>query len=466
MGYLDGFVSRTCTVSVDPFYLQLAKALQDEEGILSFTIGKAFNTRYSPPNCTLNIYPRNYSFVFYDNIALHYSNLNAQAIVNWTTAHELLHQIGNVWDADAHDVHDNTTPCKCVLKNAPQCYPFVSADEKKFEVCPRHEEALNDGPDLSPTFTTSKPTEIKNAVWVSSQNNNLASNHNLEESDLKITLEKKKFKKYEPILVMFEYVNKNSDIDTVRLDFTDEYDETSFIIETDNNKIYNTRNRTPLSTTYFNGPRYFLPPNDTFIASMTLNYKYGEELKDLVPFDMYAFLKPGKYKVTAKTTIDGKEYISNKEEFEVVDLSSEDITVLGLVANKNIDELLKNYPENSFTEHALVRDVISRRVGTENNPPTKEERINDYKEFFYRFPNSFYNINSIVIESFLGKLANSSQNYFQDIENIKNQYPGSLLYRVLNKEYFIRGYHERLKKSHEFMKEVDKKNKEKQNKNK
>lgn len=291
------------------------------------------------------------------------------------------------------------------------------------------------------------------------QNSSIYTNYIQSESDLKIRLAKKEYKLYEPILVMFEYVNNNSNADTIRQNFKDLFaEETGFMIEGDNGKIYKSKNET-LTWDYINAPSYYLPPNDTFIASMRLNYRYGDEIKGSENyFDLYGYLGRGKYKVSAYTFIDGKKYISNIEEFEVVELNEEDRKVLELVKNKNVDEILKNYPENPFTEHVLIKYVGRLRGFYDgNNQPNREETISDYNIFFQKYPNSFYNIEWRNFDPFLSRLAQSSRNFLQDIEDIKNKFPNTLLYRILNKEYFINQFYNRFEEDRESLKEWKKK---------
>ncbi len=459
--YLDNFISRTYTTDIYPIYLQSANTIEMNYQWTPI-MGLSNNWRFSnepPYNCS-GI--RNYSYTYFGNIVNYNPGKNYQSLLNRTIAHELMHQVANVWGLDAHCNHDfsgNENCNECTLWiyiNEGYDFSNLGNTITEFKICPRHTTSLKNGPDLitDQPFTPVIPRISGNQNIAPcgppcSQALNVFINYKQTETDLTISLAKKTYKLHEPILVMFEYVNNNSNIDTIRQNFKDLFaEETGFIIESNNGKIYKSKNNTPITWCYLNVPSYYVLPNDTFIASMRLNYRYGEDTKGKENyFDLYGYLEPGKYKVTAYTFIDGKKYIANIQEFEVVELNDDDRKVLELVKNKNIDEILKSYPENPFTEHVLIK-YVGRLHGFYNDKilPSREETISDYKIFFDKYPNSFYNIDWRTFDVFLSRLAHSSQNFLEDIEVIKNVYSNTLLYRILNKEYFIKQFYDSFKK--------------------
>lgn len=115
--YLDNFINRDYSVNNYPIYLQLANTIEMNNQWTPI-VGQSNNWRFSnnpPYNCT-GI--RNYSFTFFGNIIHYQPGQNYQSLLNRTIAHELLHQVGNVWGDDAHLNHDNEPPKdhnKCVL---------------------------------------------------------------------------------------------------------------------------------------------------------------------------------------------------------------------------------------------------------------------------------------------------------------------------------------------------------------
>jgi len=461
--YLNDYVFRYVSTTNYPFYVQIAYSIYID-GVVWDVVGISNNWRYSRWLCILNEH-KNFSFIYFYNITYYNSGLEPQGLVNRTAAHELIHQVGNTFDDAEHWNHDNATPCKCALwGNINECYNF-SQNVRKFELCPRHASMVENGPGViwdSPLAVQSK-THNDNLVQASSRPNKSPSVA-FNGCKLNLLLSKNVFKEYEPVVAMFEYVNTKKDVDTIESDFHEFYPETEFVIEHESGKIYDKPNSLPLALDYINAPRYYVPPGDTFIASMRINFRFGEPVDlNMKYFDLYGYLPPGKYKVYAKSLFDANGYVSNIQEFQIVGLDSEDEKALELARGEEISKLLSKYPESVFLEHALVWYAANlHSFNNENIPPSREQILNDYKIFLDRFPNSYYVLNSRFIESFLGRLALLSKDFFGDIEYIKAQYPGTLLHRILGNQVLIKGFYNRFMKSQE----SQQKNKNNENKNK
>ena len=80
---------------------------------------------------------------------------------------------------------------------------------------------------------------------------------------------------YEPVQVLFEYINTSDKNDTTGSEFLDLLDFIKFRIKT-GHIIYDKPNA-GLYALWVNNPKYIIPAKDTLFISMILNFTYGEK---------------------------------------------------------------------------------------------------------------------------------------------------------------------------------------------
>lgn len=121
-------INRTENITTYPIYLVLSNATLKEDGEISDYVGLSNNSRLT--DCS-NL-SRNWSFAWFGNIIHHNQNKNYQSLLNRTIAHELMHQVANVWGS-INDGYD---------------FSNLGNTITEFEICPRHVTALKNGPEI------------------------------------------------------------------------------------------------------------------------------------------------------------------------------------------------------------------------------------------------------------------------------------------------------------------------------
>jgi len=263
-----------------------------------------------------------------------------------------------------------------------------------------------------------------------------------EDSQNRITLNaglpKSKYKIFEPVVALLEYVNNSNETDTVYNIFKNYSDGMMFNIVDENNNVYN-KKVIILDFLAACNPSYILMPKDTLRVPITLN-SFGKpnQSRDEEYFD-FAFFPIGNYKAFAHFEHDcSKEYNpsvrSNEIEFEVIDLTEEDIKVLSLFKENKFDEIFDSYKNNSFTSH-IMRNFVSTAFEQGDN----SKIVAAYNKFFQNYPNSIYNFDLDFILSYLIKLQNKDFD-FNDINSEKDklllQYPSLESAKYLKSSFF------------------------------
>ena len=191
----------------------------------------------------------------------------------------------------------------------------------------------------------------------------------------------------------------------------------------------------PFSMSFLPNP-YVVHPNDTFEFSRNIN-RYGDRFQNTPNyFGMHGFLLPGRYEVTAKGRNNNDNFISNTVEFEVVENSPEDISILELLSQNQYQTIILNYPENPLTEATYAYYVNLSYVPSpifEDNF-TKSEVIELYRGFFNKYPNSIYSFNQLFVYSLFWKISLQSSFIEDETEFFINQYPNTALEKFLNQE--------------------------------
>jgi hypothetical protein len=309
--------------------------------------------------------------------------------------------------------------------------------------CPHHIESLKNGPELrwaGPLRERYDNVSTLQRLGIIS----LFAGNTENRSEVTIKLSKEHYKKYEPIPILFQYVNKNDKVDSILPVFYDILCENGvrFIVE-GNNRVFSGRN------IHFPGliapltPAYFLAPHDTLRASMILNHSMGERaVKDRSFFKgIYGYFEPGKYKVRAEVK-DLKQFQfsfeTNELEFEVSDLNAEDSMILNLLKGQNYGEITAKFPDHPFAEYASLLSIKNHfPIMLKKKQFSKGEVKAIYNSFFEKYPMSFYFLNMGYAGGFLTHLFVSNE-YFDMIatntisaaeiyDEIKDEYKGTSL---------------------------------------
>ena len=254
---------------------------------------------------------------------------------------------------------------------------------------------------------------------------------------------------FEPIDIMFKYINNNDKNDSVSsFLFYDQLYNMKFYITDDHNNIYNNK--------FYESPflgiqkeKYIVYPYDTLITIMDLN-RYGilPEDRNKAYFNRIGYFPIGKYKGYAYTETGLR---SNYIEFEITDLNDEDKFILEncnhkelLKLNDNLEiPILKNiekYKDNSFYEYLWREKVREAHIKFGNNEITEIDLMNIFKDFIYEFPNSFYNVH--YIPQYINLASSHDENKVNEIiQNLVNDNPNTTIELYINntltREYLI-----------------------------
>lgn len=233
--------------------------------------------------------------------------------------------------------------------------------------------------------------------------------------NFKISIAKTEFKKYEPILVRFDYINIHNKIDTI-FGFFNEYADFSikFVIKSEENKVFNKKLHYQIALSW-NSSQFFVEPGDTITLSTPLNYKYGT-LSVYNYFGYYGYLEPGNYKFYAQDIMGGTFCKTNELSFKVTDLDGQDINILNMVSNHEYKEVFSSFPLSVFAEHAFAMYLNYVIV---SNDIDKTAFNGLYQDFLTRFPNSYYGLNWAFICSYFYKMKDNNYNIDEILSYMK-----------------------------------------------
>lgn len=214
---------------------------------------------------------------------------------------------------------------------------------------------------------------------------------------VELQLQKNVFKKYEPIEVLFKYINKGNKDDSIYLMFDEYVDFINFDIEDEKGININEKETYYYTLGIAVRPNYIVKPTDTLITTITLN-GFGKKTEEGKTYFQYSNYFPvGRFNFQAiiygdlhKTFTNPIE--TNDLEFEIVDIDESDMNVIDLSREGKYSEIHKNFSNNYFYEYAL-REYVKSNIG---NYYKKEIAIsvleNSYIEYFKMYPQSYYSI--------------------------------------------------------------------------
>lgn len=348
-----------------------------------------------------------WSFIFRSRIddIFSSSNFYKYSIYGQVSVHELLHQIGNAFEPDSsvysdHLYHTGIFKNRCAL-NSPDT--FQLGDFKKltsfYRVCDRHITKLRSpfGGDLISAAKDENTILPLKKSGISEDVNNL-----------KMELTKASYKEFEPVLAEFTFTNNSTDAINI-FDLFDENFKEAHICITDNlgNKWSSNKNPLDLTVIHLN-PKYTIKPGESLEISMPIN-NWGEKSQVRSKkdndwyFSNFGYFPAGrkyvayfyfndedasKYKINQKT---------NEVNFEVTKIEDQDREILTLHKQGKQEEALLKFPDNVYNEYILANSLVYKYWG-------KTELIllnSDYNQFFEKYPNSLYLLNSRFLTPYI-----------------------------------------------------------------
>ena len=239
---------------------------------------------------------------------------------------------------------------------------------------------------------------IINAILISySRSDNVYSDTNNKIS-LEVSLLKKEFKIFEPIDVLFKYINNGTENDSISRIFDDFLHLMKCNIVDEKGNVYKDKYSFEPTLGLFQKPEHIVKPNDTLIALMVFN-NYGRKTSnsDSLYFYNNAYFPPGKYTGYAYVENDynykrtfNPPLKSNTIEFEIKDLNEEDKVILKYFKNNEIgktfeqnkiDEILNDFSNNYFIEYIWREKIRSILRKTKTKEANNDMLAKAYKEF-------------------------------------------------------------------------------------
>ena len=211
-----------------------------------------------------------------------------------------------------------------------------------------------------------------------------------------ISLTKKVYKEYEPIELLYEWINYKDKPDTIWSLTSPDY--IKYFIFDDKGNQYGHK---MMALDMAGGPEHIVNKGDTLKKIITLNHfgkKFSEKLDEAYFFGIRYF-PPGEYKVYSVTYRDViREYPepikTNEIEFEVEEPDDDDKDILALVQKERYEEALKLYPSNYFEEYIMNTEIRKHALEFIRTGDTYERYKHSsvlpgkYDAFFEKYPNS------------------------------------------------------------------------------
>jgi hypothetical protein len=364
-----------------------------------------------------------YSFVFLSNIDedIVGTDLKKISCYDMTMIHELMHQIGKIFDISEHGNHTSgENQYKCPLNESQTIYnnnpTMLTNITSTWPICDHHIQTTRNG-----TGTEMQNSTKRNISGAEKDNN---------KDILELFLTKTKYKLFEPIEVLFKYINTGLEDDSIYLLFDDNFDYMKFNLKDENGNIYNSK-FTPHFDVGFLKPEYIVKPGDTLLAVMQL-YLYGKIPKNN---DSSFFGTSGYFPVGIYSGYSFAEILkSNNINFEIEDLSREERIILNLTKNNNFEKIKSEYPSNNFNEYISRIEVRNILVKVLENSLSITKLATAYENFINQYPNSFYSL--YYLGSYLNIISHKNKS---DIENnmqlLIDKNPSTIVSNYLNNNF-------------------------------
>lgn len=274
----------------------------------------------------------------------------------------------------------------------------------------------------------------------------------VEETKITISLPKKSYVMYEPINLQFEWVNNNSQNDSIYSLFLSNRDFLIVKITDQTGNIYSKKLSTQQEGAGENTLSYVVAPGDTLFRSYEIN-DYGklrEDVRTTPKFWCMGYFPAGKYSVTVIIDKDGdKKYLkpikTNTVEFEVIEAGTEELEIKKMYFNDKEDKeflesfdvnihekALKQFPNSRFDEYLRVQDIIQYMSKNWDaikgfNNPKSDSLIQKYDQFITKYPNSqYYLYDGFIRGYFLSNCGDASTAAVKK-DKLIEKYPNTLL---------------------------------------
>ena len=251
---------------------------------------------------------------------------------------------------------------------------------------------------------------------------------------INMSLPKKAYKKYEPVIARFDVINNDSKIFDIYNLFNPDLQEAHVKLIDDLGNQFD-RNEVIANPLVVRKLHYKVLPGDTLSLSIPIN-NWGKKNKNSTIadndwfFDQYGYFEPGRKYIAHFYNFNdyGCELISNDVEFEVIDLNDSDNQLLESYKEETknykyntLEKLIFNYPENTFTEYISAIYLLNKYWMVQwANEYTPNDVRTDYEKFFDHYPNSMYLLNHSFLSSYFKKLNLDKVTKEEAYERIKN----------------------------------------------
>ncbi|RPI14807.1 MAG: hypothetical protein EHM58_15610 [Ignavibacteriae bacterium] len=252
---------------------------------------------------------------------------------------------------------------------------------------------------------------------------------------LEVSLQKTKFKVFEPIEMLVKYINNGAKTDSLYYLFDINSTYMKYVITGENGKIINRYDNED-----HNGirsePLYIVNPGDTILSGMWISY-YGRRLwdEDSIYFKM-SQIPIGKYKMYLYSENDIKNkfdppLVSNTVEFEVVDINEQDRQILHLYKQGKFEEINWDYKQNDFLEYVNRIELRDEHMKIEKGKSTEENWAIKFSEFMDKYPNSLHTI--YHINHYMRNISQKDKiNIYENMEKLIEKYPNTLISMYLS----------------------------------
>lgn len=408
-------------------------------------------------------YSRKYAYVFVkkiDSIApLYTPKFYPSSLNGYVAVHELLHLIGRMTRSNEISPHSEEDPFNehiyhrgrfkdsCVFHSPTanaSVRGFLTRKTGFFKICDHHIYKLRERLGSS-NYELEKTTISGNFDYSDLPTPPLL--NSLSNYKIEMTLPKKSYYKFEPVIAEFKVINNNKKPINIYGLFSTSDDKANIQIH-DNKGNKWTKNNIDLSVNYFyTSPDYIIQSLETLYVSMPIN-NWGQSInhyyenKRVIYFDQWGYFPPGKYYAQYYIKSEESEYYkanmkSNVVEFDVIDNNNEQTLILNYI-NENIYKMhpvqlyhnLKYlYPNNTFSEYIEANLIKNKHeeLLTGFNYEFINDLDTDYLNFFAIYPNSLYLLDDSFISLYLFKEYKINIKQELKIKSIKEKIKNSLL---------------------------------------
>jgi len=243
--------------------------------------------------------------------------------------------------------------------------------------------------------------------------------------ELKISLPKHIYKKFEPVITEIKMINH----DSIPLELWGNFQPPDYWasaeIKDENGKVFSRDNSGIARWDIIRDkPTYIVQPNDTLYVQMAIN-NWGKRTRFItdkdndIYFGNNGFFEVGKYSAHIYALLNahynwGDRFIlkSNDVKFEVEGLNDSDEQILNLYKQadyysnpKPYEEIINTFPDNPLTEHVYIDFLAAKYLNYYSNKNYKfiNDLETDYQNFISKYPNSVYLLDDQFLKPYIHK---------------------------------------------------------------